>query len=77
MLEHVVLERKDVQEKDFNLEGLLIRLKAKGGITFAQDMSAEVPHIPLNAQASGFVDFVMPPEEISAKLKKLVAALKA
>ena len=40
-------------------------------------MSAEVPHMPLNAQASGFVDFVMPPEEISAKLKKLVAALKA
>ena len=26
-LEHVVLERKDVQEKDFNLEGLLIRLE--------------------------------------------------
>ena len=25
--EHVVLERKDVQEKDFNLEGLLIRLE--------------------------------------------------
>ena len=27
VLEHVVLERKDVQEKDFNLEGLLIRLE--------------------------------------------------
>lgn len=26
-LEHVVLERKDIQEKDFNLEGLLIRLE--------------------------------------------------
>ena len=27
VLEHVLLERKDVQEKDFNLEGLLIRLE--------------------------------------------------
>ncbi|PQJ12344.1 KaiC 1 [Flavipsychrobacter stenotrophus] len=27
VLEHVVLERKDIQEKDFNLEGLLIRLE--------------------------------------------------
>ena len=27
MLEHVVLERTDIQEKDFNLEGLLIRLE--------------------------------------------------
>ena len=26
-LEHVILERKDVQEKDFNLEGLLVRLE--------------------------------------------------
>ena len=27
VLEHVVLERKDLQEKDFNLEGLLVRLE--------------------------------------------------
>ena len=27
VLEHIVLERQDVQEKDFNLEGLLIRLE--------------------------------------------------
>ena len=27
VLEHVVLERNDIQEKDFNLEGLLIRLE--------------------------------------------------
>lgn len=26
-LEHVILERKDIQERDFNLEGLLIRLE--------------------------------------------------
>ena len=27
LLEHVVLERKDIQESDFNLEGLLVRLE--------------------------------------------------
>ena len=52
-------------------------IKAKGGITFAQDVSAEVPSMPLSAQAYGFVDFVMPPGKISAKLEKLAAALKA
>ena len=51
-------------------------IKAKGGITFAQDVSAEVPHMPLSAQASGCVDFVMPPGKIAGKLKKLAAALK-
>ena len=50
------------------------QIKAMGGITFAQDMSAEVPHMPLSAQASGCVDFVMAPGKISAKLKKLAAA---
>ena len=53
------------------------QIKAKGGITFAQDVSAEVPSMPLSAQAYGFVDFVMPPGKISAKLEKLAAALKA
>lgn len=52
------------------------QIKAKGGITFAQDMSAEVPHMPLTAQALGFVDFVMSPGKIAGKLKKLAAALK-
>ena len=51
-------------------------IKAKGGITFAQDISAEVPHMPLNAQASGCVDFVLSPAKISAKLKRLAAAVK-
>src|SRR5450631_1637525 len=27
LLEHVVLKRKDVQEQDFNLEGILVRLE--------------------------------------------------
>ena len=51
-------------------------LKAKGGTTFAQDMSAEVPHMSLSAQASGSVDFILPPNKISDKLKKMAAALK-
>jgi len=51
------------------------QIKAKGGITFAQDKSAEVHHMPVNAQASGCVDFVMPPGKIAGKLKKLAAAI--
>jgi len=51
-------------------------IKAKGGKTFTQDMSAEVEHMPLSAQASGCVDFVMPLDKIPGKLKSLAAALK-
>ena len=51
-------------------------IKAKGGTTFAQDKSAEVPHMSLNAQDSGCIDFVLPPDKISEKLKKIAAAFK-
>ena len=51
-------------------------IKANGGKTFAQDMSAEVDFMPLSAQASGCVDFVMPLNKIPDQLKKLAAALK-
>ena len=51
-------------------------IKAKGGKTFAQDMSAEVDSMPLSAQATGCVDFVMPLDKIPDKLKSLAAALK-
>ena len=51
-------------------------IKANGGTTFAQDLSAEVDSMPLHAQASGFVDFVLPLNKIPAKLKSLAAALK-
>ena len=51
-------------------------IKANGGKTFAQDMSAEVDFMPLSAQASGCADFVMPLDEIPDKLKSLAAALK-
>jgi len=47
-------------------------IKAKGGITFAQDRSAEVNHMPLNAVATGCIDFVLPVEKISYELTKLV-----
>ncbi|MEB0302825.1 chemotaxis protein CheB [Mucilaginibacter sp. 5C4] len=52
------------------------QIKANGGKTFAQDMSAEVDFMPLSAQDSGNVDFVIPLGEIPDKLKSLAAALK-
>lgn len=51
-------------------------IKANGGKTFAQDMSAEVDFMPLSAQASGCADFVLPLDKIPDKLKRLAAALK-
>ena len=48
-------------------------IKAKGGVTFAQDKSAEVNGMPLSAQASGCVDFVLPPDKIAGKLKRLAS----
>ena len=46
-------------------------IKEKGGITFAQDQSAEVDGMTVSAQASGYVDFVLPPEKISAALSEI------
>ncbi len=51
-------------------------IKANGGTTFAQDMSAEVKHMPLSAQEAGCIDFVIPLNKIPDKLKRLAAALK-
>jgi two-component system CheB/CheR fusion protein len=48
-------------------------IKAKDGTTFAQDMSAEVNLMPLHAQASGNIDFVLPPDKISVELQRLAA----
>lgn len=47
------------------------QIKAKGGTTFAQDSSAEVDGMPLSAQASGCVDFVLPPDKIADELTKI------
>lgn len=52
------------------------QIKAKGGITFAQDTSAEVPYMPLSARASGCIDYVMPPGKMADKLKKMANVLK-
>ena len=49
------------------------RIKAAGGTTFAQDISAEVSGMPLSAQATGCVDFVLPADKIPAELDKLIA----
>ena len=48
------------------------RIKAAGGTTFAQDNSADVSGMPLSAQATGSVDFVLPPDKIPAELDKLI-----
>ena len=53
------------------------QIKAKGGITFAQNVSAEIEQMPLSAQVTGCVDFVMPLDKIPAKLIRLAATLKA
>ena len=51
-------------------------IKANGGTTFAQDLSAQVNHMPLSAQEAGCVDFVLPLNKIPDKLKSFAAALK-
>jgi len=51
------------------------RIKAKGGKTFAQDMSAEVDGMPRIAQASGCVDFVLPPDKIADELQRSVSTI--
>ena len=47
------------------------RIKAAGGTTFAQDASAEVSGMPVSAQATGCVDFVLSPEKISEELHRM------
>ena len=49
-------------------------IKAEGGITFAQDeQSAKYTGMPASAAASGFVDFVLPPERIAAELARIAS----
>ena len=44
-------------------------IKAKGGTVFAQDASAEVQGMPLSAQATGCVDYVLSPGKIADRLQ--------
>jgi two-component system CheB/CheR fusion protein len=47
-------------------------VKTAGGITFAEDStSARFPAMPENANASGFVDFVLSPENIGVQLARI------
>lgn len=50
------------------------QIKAQGGITFAQDKSAEVEGMPISAQAAGCVDFVLSPDRIAKELQRLAVS---
>src|SRR5260221_1715089 len=47
-------------------------IKAEGGITFAQDDSAKFRGMPHNAIDSGYIDFVLPPEQISTEILSII-----
>ena len=49
----------------------LAAIKAEGGITFAQDGTAQQDGMPRNAIAAGYADFVLPPEQIAAELARI------
>jgi two-component system CheB/CheR fusion protein len=49
----------------------LEEIKAEGGITFAQDATAQQSGMPQSAAASGCVDFVLPPEAIAAEIARV------
>ncbi|MFV5701278.1 CheR family methyltransferase [Flavobacterium sp. XS2P12] len=46
-------------------------IKDAGGITFAQDDTAQASSMPNSAISSGVVDFILSPEEIAAELVRL------
>jgi len=49
----------------------LQEIKAAGGITFAQDATAQSEGMPRSAVASGCVDFVLPPAEIAREIGRI------
>ncbi len=49
----------------------LAAIKASGGITFAQDDTAEHGSMPKNAIDQGCVDVVLPPDEIAQEIEKI------
>ncbi|MFP5246060.1 MAG: chemotaxis protein CheB, partial [Thermoanaerobaculia bacterium] len=46
-------------------------IKAEGGITFAQDASAQFPQMPQAAIAAGGIDFVLSPAEMGTELVRV------
>ncbi|MDZ8185967.1 MAG: chemotaxis protein CheB [Nostoc sp. ChiSLP02] len=50
----------------------LQKIKEAGGITFAQcEDTAQISSMPNTAVASGYVDFILPPQEIASELAKI------
>jgi two-component system CheB/CheR fusion protein len=50
-------------------------IKGAGGVTFAQDLgTAWIGSMPAQAVATGYVDFVLPPEGIAGVLCRLAEA---
>ena len=49
----------------------LEEIKGEGGITFAQDGTAQFDGMPRSAIAAGCVDFVLPPDGIAAELARI------
>jgi two-component system, chemotaxis family, CheB/CheR fusion protein len=49
----------------------LEEIKAEGGITFAQDDTAQHNSMPRSAVAAGCVDFVLPPDEIAREIARI------
>ena len=45
-----------------------VAIKAHGGITYAQDRSAEVDEMPQHAMATGCVDYVLNPRQIAEQI---------
>jgi two-component system CheB/CheR fusion protein len=50
----------------------LMSIKAEGGVTFAQDDTANYRDMPRHAFETGCVDFVMPPDKIAQELASLI-----
>jgi two-component system CheB/CheR fusion protein len=51
----------------------ILAIKAAGGITFAQDDSAQQSGMPQSAISTGSVDFVMSPRDIAIEIAKLAS----
>jgi two-component system CheB/CheR fusion protein len=50
-------------------------IKERGGTTFSQDASADVTEMPRSAEASGNIDFVLPPAKIADELQRMAKAV--
>src|SRR5205823_11021490 len=46
-------------------------IKAEGGITFAQDETAQFDGMPRSAIAAGAIDFILPPFRIAAEIVRI------